>query len=151
MASSDMFQAKVQPSMLLSQHCGNMYAGNHLLLFKRAGGVDGRPLYHTHTHTHTHTLSLSLSLSNFPAPLSCSCPLFSLSRTRMPTLFLSAKRSQTGLDRPAQMRLNGQQPKSVSCICMAAQIHTQKLVPLLQPAIKQHQEDHQDLNRPENW
>lgn len=27
MASSDTFEAKVQPSMLLSQHCGNMYAG----------------------------------------------------------------------------------------------------------------------------
>lgn len=28
MASSDAFEAKVQPSMLLSQHCGNMYAGD---------------------------------------------------------------------------------------------------------------------------
>ena len=27
LASADGFEAKVQPSMLLSQHCGNMYAG----------------------------------------------------------------------------------------------------------------------------
>ncbi|KAK9846939.1 hypothetical protein WJX84_005304 [Apatococcus fuscideae] len=28
LASSDAFEAKVQPSMLLSQHCGNMYAAS---------------------------------------------------------------------------------------------------------------------------
>ena len=27
LASAEAFKAKVQPSMLLSQHCGNMYAG----------------------------------------------------------------------------------------------------------------------------